>query len=351
MGTETRCTALPSGPIPKGRTPMFRKSLMLCASMLFAGCGVESAEDQFRDGLPSKQMVQVKEPGAGTGQKLESDEVSAMALGQRSEFYSFTRGATLVVNGGTAFVLNLLEEITKHTPTSLEGDVAVWGPHTDALSPNTWKLTVTKKGDHTYDYKLEGKGKTEADTAFKTVLSGSHTITVDGQGNRLRDFGNGNLLIDWDAAQMLPEHDNNVGKLDIRYSRPDAQSVVTVDAGFRNVKDDQQPGARVNADYKYKETPGAGGEFDFALDKNLDNDPARSKIEHLTIKSRWAQSGAGRADVKVTGGDVGVGEHTVNECWDANFASQFLVISFAPTFGYGNLSACGSFNSAIYSSL
>jgi hypothetical protein len=331
---------------------MFRKSLMLCASLLFAGCDPQMPEDEFREGLPSKQMVQVKEPGGSTGQKLERDEVSGQALGQRSDFYSFTRGATLIVNGGTAFVLNLLEEITRHTPTTLEGDVAVWGPHTDALSPNTWKLTVTRTGDHAYNYKLEGKGKTEADSAFKTVLSGTHTIAVDAQGNRQRDFGSGSMRLDWDAAQTLPEHDANIGTLDIRYSRPDAASVITVDANFRNVKDDERPGTRVNADYLYKETPGAGGEFDFALSKNFDTDPNRPGIERLTIKTRWAQSGAGRADVKITGGDFQVASATVNECWDANFASQYLEASWV-TSGpvYGNVAACGSLSTAVYSSL
>lgn len=329
---------------------MFRKSLMLCASLMIVGCG-DVQENEFREGLPSKQMVQVKEPGGDKGQKLESAEVVALAQGQTSDLYKLTRGATVVVNGGTVFVLNLLEEITQHTPTTIEGDVAVWGPHTDALSPTTWKLTVTKTADHSYSYKLEGKAKAAADSDFKTILSGSHTISTDEQGNRLKDFGSGDMVLDWDAAQTLPEHGKEVGTAAIRYSRANAQAVASVEADFRNVQDDQQPGKRVNANYRYKETPGAGGEFDFALDKDFDTDPARSQIEHLTIKSRWAQNGAGRADVKVTGGDVGVGEHTVNECWDANFSSQFLAISFAPTLGYGNLSACGSFTTAVYSSL
>ncbi len=331
---------------------MFRKSLILSASLLFAGCDPMTPEDEFREGLPSKQMVQVKEPGGSAGQRLESNEVSGLALGQRSDFYTFTRGATVIVNGGTAFVLNLLEEITKNTPTSLEGDVAVWGPHTDALSPNTWKLTVTKTGDHIYSYKLEAKGKTEADSAFKTILSGTHTISVDAQGNRMRDFGNGNLQIDWDAAQTLPEHDSNIGTLAIRYARPDEKSVITVDAAFRNVKDDERPGTRVNADYMYKEAPGAGGEFDFGLSKNFDTDASRPAVERLTIKSRWAQSGAGRADVKITGGDFGVADAKVSECWDANFASQYLEASWVTTGPvYGSLAACGSLSTAIYSSL
>jgi hypothetical protein len=343
----------PHGPAegrePERKNPMFRKSL-LCASLLFAGCG-QVQEDEFRDGLPSKQMVEVKAPGGSSSQRLESTEVSAFAPGDTSDFYRLTRGATVVVNGGTAAVLNLIEEITEHPPTSLNGDTAVWGPHTDALSPNTWKLSVTQTAEHAYSYKLEGKAKTAGDSAFKVILSGTHTIATDAQGNRLRDFGSGTLKLDWDAAQTLPEHDQNVGTADIRYSRVSAQAAATVEADFRNVKDDERPGTRVNADYRYKETPGTGGEFDFAIDKNLDKDPNRPAIEHLTIKSRWGQSGAGRAEVKVSGGDVGATPATVSECWDANFASQYLDISFAPTYGYGSVSACGAFSTPVYSSL
>jgi hypothetical protein len=230
--------------------------------------------------------------------------------------------------------------------------VAVWGPFTDALSPNSWKLTVTKTGDDTYAYKFDGKAKTAADSEFKTVLSGSHSIAVDAQGNRVRNYGSGDMKIDWDAAQTLPEHDANIGTADIRYSRPDAQAEAKVEAHFRNVKDDERPGTKVNADYGYKEIPGAGGEFDFALDKNFDTDPARSAIEHLTVKSRWGQSGAGRADVKISGGDFSIASATVNECWDANFASQYLQASWVTTGPvYGAVTACGSLNTAIYSGL
>ncbi|HYI01486.1 hypothetical protein [Hyalangium sp.] len=329
---------------------MFRKSLMLCASLLFVGCG-DAAENEFRDGLPSKEMVAVKDPGGSTGQKLETDSVRGSALGVTSDFYKLTRGASVSINGGTAAVLNLVEEITEFPPTTLEGDVAVWGPHTDALSPTTWKLTVTKTADNTYSYKLEGKAKTAADSEFQAILSGSHTISLDEQGNRLRNYGNGTLKIDWDAAQKMPEHGNEVGTADIRYSRINAQSAASVEADFRNVNDEERPGTRVNADYRYKETPGAGGEFDLALDKNFDDDSTRNKIEHLTVKTRWAQTGAGRADVKITGGDFSIAAATASECWDSTFASQYLEASWVVGPIYGNASACGGFSSALYSSL
>lgn len=325
---------------------MLRKSL-LCAALMLTACGSNTEGDAFREGLPSQQLVEVKAPEKA-GQGLE---VEAQAKGGQSDTYAWTRGATVVVNVGTASVLTLLEKITEHTPTSLEGKTAVWGPHTEALSPNTWKLTVTQTAEHSYTYELEAKAKSAADSEYKVILSGSHTATVDANGQRLKHYGSGTFLIDWDVAQTLPEHDNNVGSVETRYARPDTTSAVTVEADFRQVRDAERPSTRVDADYRYKATPGAGGEFDFAVDKNIDRGTDRPAIEHLTIKSRWQQDGAGRSDVQATGGDLVDQEANISECWDSNFASQVLLISYAPFLNYGTEATECAFGTAVYSSL
>lgn len=326
---------------------MLRKSL-LCAALMLTACGQNSTEgDAFREGLPSQETVAVKAPEkAGQGLQVE-----AQAKGGQSDTYAWTRGATLVVNGGTASVLALLEKITEHTPTSLSENTAVWGPHTEALSPNTWKLTVTQTAAHSYSYVLEAKAKSAADSEYKTILSGSHTVATNANGQRVKHFGSGSFLIDWDAAQTLPEHDHNVGTAEIRYARPDTTSAVTVEADFRQVRDADRPGTRVDADYRYAATPGAGGEFDFAVDKNIDRGSDRTALEHLTIKSRWQQDGAGRSDIRATGGDLDGQEAKVSECWDSNFASQVLLISYAPFLNYGQEASECAFAAAVYSSL
>ena len=38
------------------------------------------------------------------------------------------------------------------------------------------------------------------------------------------------MPLDWDAAQTLPEHGADMGTAAIRYSRPDAQAVASVEA-------------------------------------------------------------------------------------------------------------------------
>ncbi|EAU65282.1 hypothetical protein STIAU_5341 [Stigmatella aurantiaca DW4/3-1] len=295
-------------------------------------------------------MIAVKAPGH-SGQKLETAPLGAMALGQTSDFYVLTREAAETINQGPKAVLDLIDGITQYVPTSISGDTAVWGPYTDALSPNTWKLAVTQMGENTYSFKLEGKDKNASDSAFKVILSGTHSISTDSKGNRLRNFGSGSFKLDWDAAQELPKHDEEVGTLQLTYSRVSEQEKATVSAELRQVHDDERPGTRVDADYRYQETPGAGGELEFALDKNMDDEDAnRPGIEHLTIRSRWTQTGSGRSDIRFSEGELGNGDATASECWDSNFASRYFAVSFGAP-GYGEAAACAPFTTPDYSSL
>ncbi|NTX15547.1 hypothetical protein HUA74_05215 [Myxococcus sp. CA051A] len=324
---------------------MLRKSL-LCASLLLAGCDPDSKQDadSFREGLPSKQMVEVASPGPD-GQGL----TAASAENQTSEYYVLTVAAAASINGGTLGVLGLIEAIVKHPPSSIQGDVAVWGPHTEALSPITWKLTVTRTDDDTYGWVLAAKAKIEPDTNFKTVLAGSHTAAVDDDGERRSGYGSGQFLIDWEKNNSLPgnEGETGVATMEIRYARTAPNAVASVEADFQV---DAGGGTLASANYRFKQAPGTGGELDYVVKQNIDVDPTRSKLEKLSIKSRWERTGLGRSDIKLSGGDL-FGEATINECWDSNFRSAYHAVSYNPAIGYGTVSACGSFSTAVYSTL
>lgn len=321
---------------------MLRKSLLCGAALLVSACGPADDAESFREGLPSRETVAVNTPGVSSAGSVES----LATEGQVSELYKLTRGASAMVNGGTVFVLRMLEEITEHVPTSIDGDTAVWGPHTGALARNTWKLSVTRTGDHTFTYALEGKDKTADDSAYVTVLSGTHTAAVDDSGARLKHFGSGSFTVDWDKASTLPERDGNAGTGVFTYSReaPDAQ--VSVVAKFTQVIDREHPDRRVDADYSFEATRGQGGELSFGVDQNMDANP---QLERLTVMSRWQQGGAGRSDVRLSGGDLGAGAFTVSECWDTNFISRYYAAAFpgAPE-GYGVESESCVFTSAVY---
>ncbi|MBF5042515.1 hypothetical protein FGE12_08890 [Aggregicoccus sp. 17bor-14] len=325
---------------------MLRKSLLsgATAALLLSACQPADEGEPFREGLPSTETAAVNVPSV-SGQSVNDGRVQAMGgQGQIADLYQLTRGATALVNGGTVAVLTLLEKITDHTPTSVSGDTAVWGPYTDDLAPNTWKLSVTRTADDTYTYALEGKAKAADDSAYVTVLSGTHTVARDGSGARLKHFGSGTFTVDWDKGATLAEHDNNVGSGLFTYSRlaPGAEASVAVK--FTQIRDDS--GRRVDADYSYKATPRAGGEFVFVQNKNVDANPG---LERMTVKSRWQAGGAGRSDVRLSGGDLGAGAFTVSECWDTNFISRYYNAQYpgAPA-GYGSEDANCVFTTASY---
>ncbi|NMO16412.1 hypothetical protein HPC49_09635 [Pyxidicoccus fallax] len=324
---------------------MLRKSL-LCAALLFVGCdNAKNDEASFREGLPSREMVEMKAP------KKDGQGLAAFyGEGQTADHFALTVGAAVTVNGGTLWVLGLIETIVKYPPSSIEGDVAVWGPYSDDSENLTWKLTVTRTDDHSYSWVMDGKAKTANDSGYVTVLSGTHTAAVNADGERMKGFGSGEFLIDWERRLTLPGANlNEMGTGEIRYSRTDAAAVASVEADFQKVRDEAVQGGRVDANYRYKQAPGAGGELDFVIKKNIDlGNPDKQAPENLAIKSRWGASGAGRSDIKLSGGDLR-GEATLSECWDSNFLSVYYTASYNPFIGYGAVSACGNFSTAVYS--
>ncbi len=202
-------------------------------------------------------------------------------------------------------------------------------------------MTVTKTADNTFSYVLEGRSKNDPDTAFVSLLSGSHVST----GTNL---GHGTFLFDMNAAATLPEHDaNSVGTAQYVYSHDTLDADTDVQAQFTQVKD-QTSGLLVNATYNYVSNDSTGGSLDFQFQGNIDT--ATTALEDAAIMSRWNRDGSGRSDVRVSDGDLPAGtEYTASECWDSNFASRFLDVSFQTTGNYGDVSACGNFSAAQFS--
>ncbi len=305
--------------------------------VVLCSCGLDGRTDEFKDGFPRPSTVAITVPGSSSTQPLTGQSTRRDGLeGETAMFYAFTRGVTGVVNGGAGAVLSLVERITDSPPTTVTAESAVWGPHTDPLSPNTWRFTVTRRAPNDFAYLLEGRGKTQTDADFRTILSGTHVSA----GHLL---GNGSFALDWQAALTLPEHDANVGVASFTYSRPTTQGAVQIDAAFNQVRDNDS-GQLVDATYHYAQAPGQGGALEFQLNKNLIPGAA---VELLSVRSRWQESGAGRADVRLTGGDLQSASATVSECWDPVFASRFFSATFDGSVHWGAEARC-AFTSAEY---
>ena len=94
-----------------------------------------------------------------------------------------------------------------------------------------------------------------------------------------------------------------------------------------------------------------GGTFDFKLTKDFITTTAA--LETMSIRSRWQESGAGRSDVMLTGGDLATvpAPATASECWDSNFLSVYMTNSYGDaTKLWGAESMC-AFTPAMYSAL
>ncbi|HEY2904115.1 MAG TPA: hypothetical protein VGL59_26235 [Polyangia bacterium] len=331
--------------------------VLLAPLALLSACAKMDADD-FRDGVPTRDAAELKVPGSDTttttGALTATGDIAttkSALLGERAEFYTFTRTVTAGVNGGTIFILGLVKTITTFPPSSLKGDVAVWGPYTDPLSPNTWRLTVTRVEMDKFQYVLEARGKTEPDSALLTILSGTHTRGVDGKGIAREGFGAGTFTLNWDNAQKLPEHDTNIGVAAFTYARPNLTDPTTIDVNFTGIKDDKT-GEIHDAIYQYAATPGAGGDFQYEAMEDFTPDPGNTGTmkEKVTVHSRWKEDGAGRSDWKLAGGDLGAVEVTTNECWDSNFASVWKAVSIPLQPTWGAESSC-AFSPADYSTL
>jgi hypothetical protein len=330
------------------------RNLALCSLSVFSLLGAcraaDDEVDEYRNAIPRNETVTMQVPGAqSAGQPLVVESHSQSLRGGVADFYLVTRRVSTVVNGAGAFILTLVKTVTSYPPTSVTADTAVWGPFPgSALDPLAYKVTVKRSGDHQYDYTFEGRAKNGPATApFVAFLTGTHTPALDASGHPIEGFGAGSFTLDWDARATLPAPGNEIGKAHYDYARLSATAPVSVDAKFIQVKDDEHPGVRVDVDYLYRSTPGAGGSMEFvhSLPASMANAGAR-----WAVKSRWTELGAGRSDIKASGANLPA-EARASECWDTSFASVYLSASWVPGGGYGTEATDCAFTPAEYSSL
>jgi hypothetical protein len=270
--------------------------------------------------VPNKEHIKMNVPAAA-GQ--------ALTVGETSEFYKFTLGTSVAVNGAVLGVFGIIEAILNLEPTEQDENHAVWGPsEPKGLEPLSHRFTVTKVDDETFSYKLEArkKGLTE-ESDFVVVFEGEAVPTDD-------DRGTGTLQWHLGSQRNLIETDCDlVGDITVTYdasAEPRALDVV-----FDGVADECKGETPHDAHYIYTEAQDGAGTMDFAIEGNIHNaNENKPELEILAVRSRWLADGTGRSDVQVSGGEVdddlatlpNSDQSTVDvvECWDASFATTYL---------------------------
>ncbi|MDB4967688.1 MAG: hypothetical protein JWN44_3377 [Myxococcales bacterium] len=296
-------------------------------AMFMIGCA--NPADQFRSAAPSQQAVNINVPGAGGSSASSVSESEQALVGQRATFYEITRGVTTVVNGGVGLTLLVLEHITDTTPSSLTATHATWGPHTEALSPTTWKFDVEKTGAIEYTYVLSAKPRFAQDSAYQGIIVGkAHVVS--------HLVGAGEFLFDFTAMRAVDPGVRAQGGIAVKYDNTSSPRVVEV--AFKNFDDGIGSYTPNDALYRYAENADTSGNFEFVTKADVDHDPLRA-TEVVGIKSQWLASGQGRSDVKATGGSL-ASDQTLTECWSNSFARTYFTDTWNPSDTEGDVASC-----------
>jgi len=287
------------------------KSLLAatCALSLVACVQQDASPKDIDRALPTADQVSIKLRDSAV-QSLDQN-----VIGQLADWYVATRDVTRTFNGGSAWVLVLIHTIVQFPVTTVKDDTFTWGPWSDALDPAEYKLDVRAVGDGTYTYQLSGRSKLLAAAKFEVVIDG----TADPRAGDLK--GTGEFLIDFDAGKRVNpiESGDAKGSVDVHYDLAKRHLDLTI-------MSTDALGHPVAADYAYNQATDGGGDMVFDLSGNAGGG---DKLETLTLRSRWLGNGAGRADARIAGGDLGATNATASECWDSTFKRVFFTADVA----------------------
>lgn len=313
---------------------------------LAAACGpqdsaADTGPDKFRDAVPSADDLKLRTPGGDvatgtTGARPGASVQSPSGASGYAQFYRLTRAIFDGVNAGTSIVLGTIWIVAHTPPTSTSEHEAVWGPGADALSPAEWRLRITEISAGKFTFAWEGRKKGSSD-AFRATMTGT------GYGKADPRHGVGQLVIDYDAANELDPArlwgEGTSGTLTLDYDvtgLPSLGGASTIHVVARPTKDD-----RVFEVTAKREGRGGGGRVDFTTHDDVD-DAKKTAAEDVSLHSRWAADGSGRAEVTIAGGDVPktVSAVHVTECWSKDFARSFYTDDVGLAATDGNAALC-----------
>ena len=312
------------------------------AATALTGCAAQNddASNEFQEALPEQGSVNVDGPdGARADIGAQSGTFGTMGNGGASDpafWYSFTRDVRDGVNVVTAVVLVSVWAIVHTEPSEIDEDHAVWGPYDgDALDPARYRLKMDRIGEHHFRYVLEGQKKSGGE--YQIVLDG------DGYSRKSESHGDGQFVLDLGNAKVLDpsRHANDSGTVTIVHDLPE-------DIGRRRdalprtiiatVAPDGQASLSITSSAHEDHT----GEIDVTAHADIDDTDATA-LEDVSVVSRWLSTGAGRADVGISGGDLpaaGLPGVTAVECWGTDFSRVFYTDSAGIKPTEGNVAEC-----------
>jgi predicted RecA/RadA family phage recombinase len=239
-----------------------------------------------------------------------------------ASFYEFTRQIADGVDDGTFQIVSAIAAVTSYPPSSVNDAEATWGPGGDALDPVNWRVTVTQVGTGEFDYEVDGRPHGDTNDAdFKAIVTGH------GYGKSHPSYRSGTLTVFGDVLAALDPTQSSGGTAKITYDARTLPRTVTADITTSDGSGQW---------YDASVTHAADGSGVLVLTALADvSNPKDGKNESVDENSRWDPSGAGRADIEMSGGDFGSTVVKASQCWSTTFAQSYYTdnVSYQPTAG------------------
>lgn len=300
---------------------------------LLMGCGMPpelteqtdpvSSDKEYKEAVPATVSLEMRVP--------QQPSNSTPTSKKTAEFYLTTYKTSKSINSGVRHHLDLIENLVSRRPSGRFANKRIWGPHTPALAPFTYRFIVERKGLGRYSYLLQAKRKGAADSTYVNVFAG-HI-----QRGLLPNRGAGEIMVDFDKARQLDPAVKETGQVHVKFDTRNNQ--VKLKAAFKGATSDN--GEVTDAVYEYSLNAKGQGEMKFARKIDIDKGKAgRTAQEIGAIHSRWNATGAGRANVAFAGGDLGKNKVLMTECWDSLFYRTYYAdnVKFKPQ--EGSASTC-----------
>jgi len=295
----------------------------VCGAQIGCVVGADAA-DKFREPIPTAADVALSVPRQQAAAPARTGlSTTPSAPTGYAKYYQFTRDVNDAVDVVTAIVLGSVWWVVRTPPTHVETHRAVWGPgQPDALSPVVWRLTVTEVATGDFDYELDGRPKdSQAEADYRAVLTGH------GHGRAHAEHRIGWFSIDNDAARALdPARARDNGTVKLTHQLRDLPHVLTAELR-------PNPG-RGWVDIAVTHQADESGAVDISAYGDVEEIKGDGNLEDIVLHSRWASSGAGRADVQISGGDMPT-LVKASECWGTSFTRTYYSdnVSYQPTEG------------------
>ena len=304
-----------------------------------SGCALPSSDAaKFREPIPQPSDVAIGMAASQAGGGTTSQGMTAVHLqggsvgsgsGGGASYYEFTRSITDAVDTTTEAILGEIIAVASLPPTTIDANHAVWGPgSSDALDPVTWRLVVTLIGSGQYSYEVDGRPHlSTSDADWQAILTGQ------GYDDSTPTFRTGNFVVNNDVMRALdPTRTTSTGTVSITY---DARAYPL------NAVADVVPNDGTGQSYDVNVQHAQDGSGVMTLTAVADiSTPPDGQNENVADDSRWDSTGAGRADVKMSGGDFGSTTVLLSQCWSDAFAQTYYTdsVNYQPT--SGDASSC-----------